>query len=42
MGRVVAVHENTYIITLENLVKGIYTMRITLPDGVAIRRVVKK
>jgi hypothetical protein len=42
MGRVVAVYENTYIITLENLVKGIYTMRITLPDGVAIRRVVKK
>jgi hypothetical protein len=42
MGRVVAVHENTYIITLENLAKGIYTMRITLPDGVTIRRVVKK
>jgi uncharacterized protein YjdB len=42
MGRVVAVHENTYIITLENLAKGIYTMRIELPKGVAIRKVILK
>jgi len=42
MGRVVAVHENSYIIDLSNLSNGIYTMRIELPDGVAIRRVVKK
>ena len=42
MGRIVAVYENSYIISLANLVNGIYTMRITLPDGVAIRRVVKK
>lgn len=42
MGRVVAVHENSYIIDLSNLSNGIYTMRIELPKGVAIRKVILK
>ena len=42
MGRIVAVHENSYIIDLSNLSNGIYTMRIELPKGVAIRKVILK
>ena len=42
MGRVVAVHENSYIIDLSKLNKGLYTLRITLPQGVTIRKVIRK
>ena len=42
MGRIVAVHENSYIIDLSNLSEGVYTMRIELPNGVAVRKVIKK
>jgi hypothetical protein len=42
MGRVVAVHENSYIIDLSKLSKGVYTMRIELPNGIAVRRVIRK
>ena len=42
MGRVVAVHKNSYIIDLSKLNKGLYTLRITLPQGVTIRKVVRK
>ena len=42
VGRVVAVHKNSYIIDLSKLNKGLYTLRITLPQGVTIRKVVRK
>ena len=34
--------ENTAILDLSLLADGTYTLRITTPDGVAIRKVVKK
>ena len=42
MGRVVATFEDSYVIDLSNLSKGYYVLRITTPEGVAIRKVVRK
>ncbi len=42
VGRRVAVFENTATLDLSNLAQGTYTLRVTMPDGVAIRKVVKK
>jgi hypothetical protein len=42
MGRIVAEFENSYVIDLSKLTKGYYTLRITLPEGVAIRKVIRK
>lgn len=42
VGRLVATFENTNTFDLSNLNEGAYTLRITLPEGVTIRKVVKK
>jgi len=42
MGRIVAEFENSYVIDLSKLTKGYYTLRITLPEGIAIRKVIRK
>ena len=42
VGRRVATYENTNVLDLTNLAEGAYTLRITLPDGIAVRKVVKK
>jgi hypothetical protein len=42
VGRLVATFEKTNQIDLSNLAQGSYTLRITLPDGTAVRKVVKK
>ena len=41
-GRRVALFENTATLDLTGLAAGTYTLRITMPDGVAIRKVVKR
>ncbi|MCR5423906.1 MAG: fibronectin type III domain-containing protein [Bacteroidales bacterium] len=42
VGRTVATFVNTNTFDLSDLVEGVYTLRITLPEGVAVRKVVKK
>ena len=42
MGRIVAEFENSYVIDLSKLTKGYYTLRITLPEGIAVRKVIRK
>ena len=42
MGRTVEVYENAYTIDISKLEKGYYAMRITTPEGVAVRKVVRK
>ncbi|MBQ8045641.1 MAG: T9SS type A sorting domain-containing protein, partial [Bacteroidales bacterium] len=42
MGKMVAVYENAYTIDISKLAKGSYAMRITTPEGVAIRKVIRK
>ncbi len=42
MGRVVATFEDSYTIDLSNLSKGYYVLRITLPEGIAVRKVIRK
>ena len=42
VGRMVMAVENKHIIDLSKLTKGYYTLRITLPEGVAIRKVIRK
>lgn len=41
-GRKVAVFDNTNVIDLTNLPTGTYTLRVTLPEGTAVRKVVKR
>ncbi len=42
MGRLLMTIENKHIIDLSKLSQGYYTLRITLPEGVAIRKVIRK
>ncbi len=42
VGRMVMAVENKHIIDLSQLNEGYYTLRITLPEGVAIRKVIRK
>ena len=42
MGRTVEVYENAYTIDISKLAKGYYAMRITTPEGVAVRKVIRK
>ena len=42
VGRRVAVFENTNTFDISNLAEGAYTLRITLPEGVTVRKVVRK
>ena len=42
VGRRVALFENTNTLDLTNLAAGTYTLRITMPEGVELRKVVKR
>ena len=42
VGHMVAKFENTNQIDISNLVEGSYTLRITTPNGTAVRRLIKK
>jgi len=42
VGRIVASYENTNTLDLTNLADGTYTLRITMPEGVTLRKVVKR
>ena len=42
MGQLVAVYNNERDININNLADGVYTLRITVPQGVTMRKVVKK
>ena len=42
MGQLVAVYDNENTISLNSLSNGVYTLRITVPQGVTMRKVVKK
>ena len=42
MGQLVAVYNNENVINISSLANGVYTLRITLPQGVTMRKVVKK
>ncbi|MCR4816826.1 MAG: T9SS type A sorting domain-containing protein, partial [Bacteroidales bacterium] len=42
VGRCVATFEGTNTFDISNLAQGSYTLRITLPEGVTVRKVVKK
>ncbi len=42
MGRTLEVYENAYTIDISKLAKGYYAMRITTPEGVAVRKVIRK
>ena len=42
VGRLVASYDNTNTIDLSKLPAGSYTLRITMPDGMAVRKVVKR
>ncbi len=42
VGRTVATFENTNTFDISNLGEGAYTLRISLPEGVTVRKVVKK
>ena len=42
MGQLVAVYDNESNISLNSLANGVYTLRITVPQGVTMRKVVKE
>jgi hypothetical protein len=42
VGKTVMVVEDKHVIDLSKLSQGYYTLRITLPEGVAIRKVIRK
>ena len=42
MGQLVGVYENVNELNLGDLAKGVYMLRITVPQGVTVRKVVKK
>ena len=42
MGQLVGVYENVNELNIGNLAKGVYTLRITVPQGVTMRKVVKR
>ena len=42
MGQLVAVYNNESNISLNSLAEGVYTLRITVPQGVTMRKVVKR
>jgi len=42
VGRMVMAVENKHIIDLSKLNEGYYTLRVTLPEGVAVRKVIRK
>ena len=42
MGQLVAVYNNESNISLNSLANGVYTLRITVPQGVTMRKVVKE
>ncbi len=42
MGQIVGVYDNVRDIDISSLSKGVYTLRITMPQGVAMRKVVKR
>ncbi len=42
VGRTIMTVENKHIIDLSKLSQGYYTLRITLPEGVAVRKVIRK
>jgi len=42
MGRLLMDIENKHIIDLSKLSKGLYTLRITLPEGIAVRKAIKQ
>ena len=42
MGQLVGVYENVNELNLSDLAKGVYTLRITVPQGVTMRKVVKR
>ncbi|MBO7201533.1 MAG: T9SS type A sorting domain-containing protein, partial [Bacteroidales bacterium] len=42
MGRLLMTIENKHIIDLSKLSQGYYTLRVTLPEGVTVRKVIKQ
>ena len=42
MGQLVAVYDNENNISISDLAGGVYTLRITVPQGVTMRKIVKK
>lgn len=42
VGKTIMVVANNHVLDLSKLAKGYYTLRITLPEGVAIRKVIRK
>jgi hypothetical protein len=42
VGKIIMVVANNHVLDLSKLTKGYYTLRITLPEGVAIRKVIRK
>ena len=42
VGKTIMVLENKHILDLSKLTKGYYTLRITLPEGIAVRKVIRK
>ena len=42
MGQLVAVYDNERDLNISSLAQGVYTLRITVPQGVTVRKVVKK
>jgi len=42
MGQLVGVYDNTNELNIGELAKGVYMLRITVPQGVTMRKVVKK
>ena len=42
MGRLLMTIENKHIIDLSKLNEGYYTLRVTLPEGIAVRKVIRK
>ncbi|MBO7200217.1 MAG: T9SS type A sorting domain-containing protein, partial [Bacteroidales bacterium] len=42
VGKTIMVVANNHVLDLSKLTKGYYTLRITLPEGVAVRKVIRK
>ena len=42
VGKTIMVVANNHVLDLSKLTKGYYTLRITLPEGIAIRKVIRK
>ena len=42
VGKMVSSYENTYIIDLSDLAKGLYIMRVTIPEGTTVKKVILK